>query len=274
MASDAGSRRDRRHAGTRRTSDAGQGRHRSSRPRAASAARRSPSTSPWPPPSSSQAGRARRRQLPVRRRRGAAQPEPQEQVHRRRGRASWPAATSTTLDSHAGRPQHRRSRAAGAAQPRDGRAGHARPRSAIVSALRMTHDLVVVDCLAAAARHDPRLPRPVRPDRGAADARDHQHQEHAPVPRAGPTSSATPTTRSSWCSTAPIRPTASACRTSSSSIGRKIDHTVVSDGRTVVYALNRGVPFVVRQQAGPGQPGRRAAWPRRSPAERRADEPR
>ena len=27
------------------------------------------------------------------------------------------------------------------------------------------------------------------------------------------------------------------------SIGRKVDHTVVSDGRTVVYALNRGVPF-------------------------------
>ena len=30
-----------------------------------------------------------------------------------------------------------------------------------------------------------------------------------------------------------------------SSIGRKVDHTVVSDGRTVVYALNRGVPFVI-----------------------------
>ena len=30
-----------------------------------------------------------------------------------------------------------------------------------------------------------------------------------------------------------------------SSIGRKVSHTVVSDGRTVVYALNRGVPFVV-----------------------------
>ena len=30
-----------------------------------------------------------------------------------------------------------------------------------------------------------------------------------------------------------------------SSIGRKISHSVVSDGRTVVYALNRGVPFVV-----------------------------
>ncbi len=30
-----------------------------------------------------------------------------------------------------------------------------------------------------------------------------------------------------------------------SSIGRKISHSVVSDGRTVVYALNRGVPFVI-----------------------------
>jgi pilus assembly protein CpaE len=29
------------------------------------------------------------------------------------------------------------------------------------------------------------------------------------------------------------------------SIGRKVDHTIVSDGRVVVYALNRGVPFVV-----------------------------
>ncbi|MEO7119394.1 MAG: response regulator [Candidatus Limnocylindrales bacterium] len=29
------------------------------------------------------------------------------------------------------------------------------------------------------------------------------------------------------------------------SIGRTIDHTIVSDGRTVVYALNRGVPFVI-----------------------------
>ncbi|CAN5753025.1 response regulator [soil metagenome] len=33
-----------------------------------------------------------------------------------------------------------------------------------------------------------------------------------------------------------------------SSIGRKIDHTIVADGRTVVYALNRGVPFVVAAQ--------------------------
>ena len=29
------------------------------------------------------------------------------------------------------------------------------------------------------------------------------------------------------------------------SLGRRIDHTIVSDGRTVVFALNRGVPFVM-----------------------------
>jgi pilus assembly protein CpaE len=28
------------------------------------------------------------------------------------------------------------------------------------------------------------------------------------------------------------------------SLGRKVDHTIVSDGRSVVYALNRGVPFI------------------------------
>ena len=29
------------------------------------------------------------------------------------------------------------------------------------------------------------------------------------------------------------------------SIGRKVDETIVSDGRSVVYALNRGVPFFI-----------------------------
>jgi pilus assembly protein CpaE len=29
------------------------------------------------------------------------------------------------------------------------------------------------------------------------------------------------------------------------SIGRRVDHTIVSDGRSVVYALNRGIPFVL-----------------------------
>ena len=29
------------------------------------------------------------------------------------------------------------------------------------------------------------------------------------------------------------------------SIGRKVDHSIVSDGRSVVYALNRGIPFVI-----------------------------
>ena len=33
------------------------------------------------------------------------------------------------------------------------------------------------------------------------------------------------------------------------SIGRKVDETIVSDGRTVVYALNRGIPFFVSNRA-------------------------
>jgi pilus assembly protein CpaE len=35
------------------------------------------------------------------------------------------------------------------------------------------------------------------------------------------------------------------------SIGRKIDHTMASDGRSVVYALNRGVPFFLSNREAP-----------------------
>jgi len=35
------------------------------------------------------------------------------------------------------------------------------------------------------------------------------------------------------------------------SIGRKVDHSIVSDGRTVVYALNRGVPVVTGNRETP-----------------------
>ena len=35
------------------------------------------------------------------------------------------------------------------------------------------------------------------------------------------------------------------------SIGRKVDHTIVSDGRSVVYALNRGVPFYLSNREAP-----------------------
>ena len=63
------------------------------------------------------------------------------------------------------------------------------------------------------------------------------------------------------------------------SIGRRVDHTIVSDGRSVVYALNRGVPFFLSNReaqvsqdilrlasavigtrtAEPGEPGRKSA---------------
>ena len=42
-----------------------------------------------------------------------------------------------------------------------------------------------------------------------------------------------------------------------SSIGRKISHSVVSDGRTVVYALNRGVPVRRRRASDARQRGHR-----------------
>jgi Flp pilus assembly CpaE family ATPase len=48
-----------------------------------------------------------------------------------------------------------------------------------------------------------------------------------------------------------------------SSIGRKVDHTIVSDGRSVVYALNRGVPFFSRTGR-PRSPRTSCAWLRRS----------
>jgi pilus assembly protein CpaE len=35
------------------------------------------------------------------------------------------------------------------------------------------------------------------------------------------------------------------------SIGRRVDHSIISDGRTVVYALNRGVPFFLSNREAP-----------------------
>ena len=35
------------------------------------------------------------------------------------------------------------------------------------------------------------------------------------------------------------------------SIGRRIDHSIVSDGRSVVFAMNRGVPFVISSREAP-----------------------
>ena len=119
--------------------------------------------------------------------------------------------------------------------------------------------------LGAPPGHHARLLRCVRHHPRGADPRDHEHQEHPPVPRAGRDARLLRGQGAAWSSTVRTPPTASGCRTWSTSIGRKIDHTVVSDGRTVVYALNRGVPFVVGSTPGAGQPGHRpashGAWP-------------
>ncbi len=68
-------------------------------------------------------GLHRGRQLPVRRCRRAAQPEPQEQVDRRHPRRRRRGARQPRL--RARQPLLEHPRPAGAAQPRDGRAGHA-----------------------------------------------------------------------------------------------------------------------------------------------------
>ncbi len=70
--------------------------------------------------------------------------------------------------------------------------------SRIVSALRATHDLVVVDC--SPLLQDVTLAFLDRVGRRAdgADARDHQHQEHPPVPGPGRAARLS-RARSSWC---------------------------------------------------------------------------
>ena len=70
------------------------------------------------------------------------------------------------------------------------------------------------------------------------------------------------------------------------SIGRKVDHSIVSDGRSVVYALNRGVPFFLSNRETQvsqdilrlattlvGEASRRRAGQRRSPQDRQEQEP-
>ena len=73
-------------------------------------------------------------------------------------------------------------------------------------------------------------------------------------------------TRSSSSSTGPTRRLGIRVADVEHSIGRKVDHTIVSDGRSVVYALNRGVPFFLSQPGGPGLPGHPPPGARRSPA--------
>jgi pilus assembly protein CpaE len=69
----------------------------------------------------------------------------------------------------------------------------------------------------------------------------YEYQEHAPVPRVARAGYETGKVRlilNRADSALGIR-----VADVEQSIGRKVDETIVSDGRSVVYALNRGVPF-------------------------------
>ena len=109
-----------------------------------------------------------------------------------------------------------------------GAAAHPRPRRRGLHRVLQRHDA-----------GDPRLRR-YHPD--DAEPRDHEHQEHAPLPGGR---------RAARIREGKVRlvlnraDSALGIRVADveHSIGRKVDETIVSDGRSVVYALNRGVPF-------------------------------
>ena len=92
-------------------------------------------------------------------------------------------------------------------------------------------------------RHDAGHPRFGRCDPDDAQSRNHEHQEHAPLPRGRRAARLRERARCGSSSTAPIRRSGIRVADVEHSIGRKVDETIVSDGRSVVYAFNRGVPF-------------------------------
>ena len=112
----------------------------------------------------------------------------------------------------------------------------------VIEALRLTHDLVVVDCtaffndttLAILDAADMILTMlsleitSIKNMRLFLEVAEQLGYE---------------TTRSGSSSIAPIRRSGIRVADVEHSIGRKVDETIVSDGRSVVYALNRGVPF-------------------------------
>ena len=128
-----------------------------------------------------QEGRRRRRLVPVRRRRRPAEPQPEEQVDR----GPHPRARSrrARVDRHVRhQPLGRHPRPPGPAVAGDGRADHAERRqeghrgAAPRSRPRDRRLHLVLQ------RHDAGDPRLRRCDPDDAHARDHEHQEHAPVP--------------------------------------------------------------------------------------------
>ena len=240
---------------------------RSSAPRAASAAPRSRSTSRSPrPPSSASERRPRGRLVPVRRRRRPAQPQPQEQVDRGPG----PGARGRRARVPRHLPHQPLGRHPGPARPavaRDGRADHAAGIKRMLEALRATHDLVIVDCtstfndttLAILDIADIVLTMLI--------ARDHEHQEHAPLPRGRGAARLR-------AGQDPARPQprrldarASASRTSSTRSGARSttrsSATVGASSTRSTGACRSSCPTARRRC-----PRTSCGWPRRSPASR------
>ena len=161
-------------------------------------------------------------------------------------------------------PQHRHPRAARTAQPGDGRAGHRRTTSgAIIDRLRATHDLVVVDCwplfqdstLALLDMSDLILVlltleitniKNIRLFLEVADQLGYGSEKLRLVLNRADSAYG-------------IR-----IADVEHSIGRKVDHTVVSDGRTRGLRPQPRRAVRLEQQAGPGAAG----CPRASPSHR------
>ena len=190
-----------------------------------------------------QEGRARRRVVPVRRRRRAAQPQPAQQVDRgsrRRAPGRRRGRVARHVHDH---PLLRRPGPPGPAVAGAGRAdrpggGQEGPRGAS----RSDFDLVVVDCpssfnestLAVLDEADLILTLLTLEITSVKNMR--LFLEVCEQLGYGPEKIRLVLNRAD--STLGIR-----VADVEHSIGRKVDHTIVSDGRSVVYALNRGVPF-------------------------------
>ena len=192
-----------------------------------------------------QEGRPHGRLVPVRRRGRPAQPEPEEQFDRRprprarAGRHEVESIDTFVINHTSGIRVLLAPPSPEMAEPITPARRQARHRAASPDARprgRRLHRVL--------QRHHAGHPRLRRHHPDDAQPRDHEHQEHAPLPGGRRTArlrdGKVRLVLNRADSTLGIR-----VADVEHSIGRKVDETIVSDGRSVVYALNRGIPFFV-----------------------------